>query len=112
MKRLKHLSTNEIADEIIKSLSDRSFPIFLTSFAGSGFHEADVLGINTNGYMYEFEIKRSRSDFLAEFKNKKHKHKRLNNGDAIYLVNEWKNGKKTGNKTELILIPNKYFFCL
>ena len=103
------MTTNEIADIIIRSLSDKAFPIFLTTFAGQGIDEADVFGINRNGYMYEFEIKRSRSDFQAEFRNKKHKHEKLKNRDALKVYDEWKNGQRTGEKYISILIPNRYF---
>lgn len=105
------MTTNEIAQEIINHLSDRSFPIFLTTFGGAGFYEADVLGINGNGYMYEFEIKRSRGDFKAEFKSKVHKHNRLKQGTAVHIYDEWKNGRKTGNQTVHISLPNKYYFA-
>jgi hypothetical protein len=104
------MTTNEIYDVIITSLTQRQFPIFLTTFAGCGFQEADVLGINKNGYIYEFEVKRSRADFFAEFRNKEHKHRLLKDRKAIHVYDEWKNGKKTGNSYERILIPNRYYF--
>ena len=104
------MTTNDIADIIIKDLCRRSFPVFLTTFQGVGMDEADVLGINRNGYMYEFEIKRSRSDFRAEFKNKEHKHEKLRNRNAVKVYDEWKNGKRTGKKYECIIIPNRYYF--
>lgn len=103
-------NTNEIEDKIIQSLCDRQFPIFLTKYDGRGMSEIDVLGIGNNGYMYEFEIKISRSDFLAEFKNKKTKHNNLKNRNCIYKYNEWVNGKKTDNIIEHIIIPNRYYF--
>lgn len=37
------------------------------------FHECDVLILSKSGYLTEIEIKRSWSDFIADFK-KKHKH--------------------------------------
>ena len=60
--------------------------------------------------MYEFEIKRSRSDFLADFKNKESKHRFLKERRVSQISDEWKNGKKTGETVEHILIPNRYFF--
>lgn len=103
------MTTNEIEHLIIRSLIDRQFPIFITKFAGRGFAEADVLGINRNGYIYEYEIKRSRSDYFSEFKNKPFKHNKLAKRQSIYIYDEWKNGRKTGDTTELITIPNKYY---
>jgi len=42
--------------------------------------EQDVLAVYHNGLVKEFEIKISRSDFLADFKNKKEKHNALKTG--------------------------------
>jgi len=103
------MTTHNIEDVIIRTMMDRQFPIFLTKYAGRGFQEADVLGINKNGYIYEYEIKQSRSDFFADFKNKPFKHRKLSERKAIDTYDEWKNGKKTGNKIELITIPNRYY---
>ena len=104
------MGTNDIADIIINDLVRRAFPIFLTTYNGRGMDEADVFGINRNGYMYEFEIKRSRSDFQAEFRNKQHKHCKLKNRDAIHIYDEWNNGNRTGETYECIKIPNRYYF--
>jgi hypothetical protein len=54
----------------------------VTGFQGMGLHECDVLGITKAGYLVEFEIKRSRSDFRADFK-KKHKHECLKEGKGV-----------------------------
>jgi hypothetical protein len=105
------LTANEISDVILESMSKRSFSAFLTSFSGQGFYEADVFGINNNGYMYEYEIKRSRGDFLADFKNKTHKHNLLKDGISFKIYDEWKKGRKTGNKEKHVLIPNRFFFA-
>lgn len=104
------MTTNEIADIIIQDMCRRSFPVFLTHYAGQGMQEVDVFGINKNGYMYEYEIKRSRSDFQAEFRNKQDKHRMLVSRDAIKVYAEWYNGKRTGDAYELIKIPNRYYF--
>ena len=104
------MTTNEIADIILHDLCERSFPIFLTTYQGQCMDEADVFAINRNGYIYEYEIKRSRSDFKAEFRNKKHKHLKLSNKDSLKFYDEWKNGKRTGDKSEYIQIPSRYFF--
>lgn len=104
------MKTNDIADIILKDLSRRSFPIFLTTYQGQGMDEADVFGINRKGYMYEFEIKRSRGDFKAEFRNKKFKHEKLKNRNATKIYDEWWNGTRTGEKYECVRIPNRYYF--
>ena len=104
------MTTIEIADVIIITLAGRQFPIYLTSFYGRGFDEADVLGINRNGFIYEYEIKRSRADYLADFKNKTFKHTKLRERDAIRIYDEYKNGHRTGNKNEFVVIPNNFYF--
>ena len=104
------MKTNEIADIILRDLREKSFPVFTTTYAGQGMHEMDVMGINRNKYIYEFEIKRSRADFAAEFRNKGEKHIRLATRDSIRTYTEWDRGKQTGNTYNCILIPNRYFF--
>jgi hypothetical protein len=104
------MTSIEISDIILNDLSDRHFPVFLRNYEGAGMHEADVLGINTGGYIYEFEIKRSRSDFFADFKNKIYKHQLLIKRDSISIYDEWHRGKKTGQKYEVINIPNRFYY--
>jgi len=104
------MKTNEIADAIINSMVERSFYAFGTSIEGAGIHEADVLGITRTGYIYEYEIKVSRSDFKADF-NKKHKHLNLHNRTALKVYDTYENGKKTGEQTTLIKIPNRFYFA-
>lgn len=46
-------------------------------------HESDVLSINKSGYLTEFEIKISRSDFKADFKKRKWLKHNFNNENRI-----------------------------
>lgn len=101
----------EIADAIILSLAERQFPIYLKKYDGGGMTEADVFGINRSGYMYEYEIKRSRSDFRADFKNKHYKHLILSSGKCAGNYDEWKNGKRTGRQIRRIGAPNRFYFA-
>lgn len=48
-----------------------------------GWHEADVWVIRDSGYQYEFEVKVSRADYLADFKNKPQRHQKLADGTAV-----------------------------
>lgn len=105
------MKTNEIADVIIQSMSERQFNAFLTTYKRGAIHEADVFGVNKNDYMYEYEIKRSRGDFLAEFKNKTTKHRWLSERSAIRWYDKWVNGKRTDKKEMSIQIPNRYYFA-
>ena len=103
------MTTNEIADIIISSMCERSFSVFGTTIQGAGLDEADVLGINRNDYIYEYEIKRSRADYRADFK-KDYKHRKLKEKESTRTYAEWKNGKKTGGTVTYIVIPNRFYY--
>lgn len=49
----------------------------LPNFQPYGWYEADILSITQSDYIYEYEIKTSASDFKADFKNKRYKHRIL-----------------------------------
>lgn len=54
-----------------------------------GYGECDVLSVSDHGYVYEFEIKNTRADFLAELRNKADKHMRFYAGHGpnfMYFV--------------------------
>jgi hypothetical protein len=46
-------------------------------------HECDVLTISRSGFATEYEIKRTRSDFFADFKKPKHIQMRRGNGGQL-----------------------------
>lgn len=64
--------------------------------------ESDFIVIKENGYVYEFEIKLTRSDFLADFK-KKQKHSILLNGS---YQKQWDSLIKTEHKNR----PNRFYY--
>jgi len=103
------LTTNEIADVIMKEYYPKGYSPMVTNFKGRGLCEADVLGITPADYIVEFEIKRSRSDYRADFK-KEHKHKCLSEGDGYNLYDRRVKGKKTGDKTVWFKIPNRFYY--
>ena len=76
------MTANDIKDIILREYFSRGMTIANTNFSGSGLHECDILMINKNHFATEFEIKRSKSDFNADFK-KVHKHSLLSNRDNI-----------------------------
>lgn len=96
------MTTNEITDQILRSMFERGFITFCTNFSGVWYQETDVIGVNNNEFVYEYEIKRSMSDFYNEFRNKKYKHYKLAGGN-IDEVNMFGYPRK-------INIPNRYFF--
>lgn len=66
----------------------------LPNFQPYGWYEADILSITQAGYIYEYEIKTSISDFKADFKNKRYKHMLLDEKRKISYGN----------------IPRKFYF--
>lgn len=107
----EEMTSKLISNSIIKDLADRQFPIYLTNYQNGGFSEADVFGITKAGLMYEFEIKISKSDYLADFKNKTHKHNLLSRRDAIHTYSKWVKGKRTDQTYDVICLPNRFYYA-
>jgi len=63
---------------LYRDLREKKWPYFSSNTKALG-QEADFVGVGRNKLVTEFEIKRSRSDFFADFK-KKDKHKSLKEG--------------------------------
>lgn len=64
-----------------KVIDVQGWPVELMNNQGSYIeYEADFIAINRNDYLLEFEVKTSRADFLADFKNKQAKHWALAEG--------------------------------
>jgi len=79
-------------------------------FVGAGYAEMDILKVTGSDYMYEYEIKSSKADFLSEKKNfnrkkakqKYYKHKMMHES---FVDKDIKNKRR---KTSYI--PNKFYF--
>lgn len=110
-KKNKTMKTTQIEKILLQNLADRSFPVYLTKYMNQGFNEADVFGISGSGHMYEYEIKISRSDFLADFKNKQYKHRLLSSKEAVHTYAKWYKGKKTGETYDQICLPNRFYYA-
>jgi len=105
------MTTSEVEKIIIENLADRQFPIYLRNYQNRGFSEADIFGISKYGQMYEYEIKISRADFLADFKHKQHKHQLLKDRNAKHTYAVWKRGKCTNETYDLIVLPNRFYYA-
>lgn len=68
--------SNQISKNIEASLSmhlyEKQHSPITTHFTGLGLGECDVISISKSNYIYEYEVKISRSDFFADFKKEKH----------------------------------------
>jgi len=80
-----------------------------TNFQGGGLSECDVISVSKAGLIYEFEIKRSRNDFNADFK-KVHKHRMLAEKDATVEYAVWEKGQKTEKMETYINIPSYFYY--
>lgn len=104
------MKTNQIAEIIMQSLRDRGFPVFSTTVELDYMHEADVLGINSNDFLYEYEIKTSRGDFRNDFKKTK-KHKKLEDQKSGVYKYIREKGQRTKEKRVMFHIPNRFYYA-
>ena len=102
------MTTHEVQDKIIERLCEKSFAAFCTNTTVLA-HEADVLGINSSGVIYEFEVKISRGDFLQEFKSKVKKHKLYSEGKYTHRTHG--HGERSKIMEVVIDVPNRYYFA-
>lgn len=72
IKRDNSLSKN-IESQLSMYLYEKHHSPITTKFSGYGLSECDVISISKSNYIYEYEIKISRSDFKADFNKEKHK---------------------------------------
>ena len=71
--KLPKLTTSEMEVAIAKYFGYRTHIVVPNVSWGFTSHECDLLLIRKSGYCFEVEIKRSKTDMLADFK-KRHKH--------------------------------------
>ena len=76
----KVLSVKEMQKALYRDLREKKWPYFSTNTKAIG-QEADFVGVTRSKLVTEYEIKRSRSDFQADFK-KKEKHRFLKDGKS------------------------------
>jgi hypothetical protein len=94
-KKIPTITTIEIECAIADKFGTRENIIVPNiSWGLSGMHECDVFIVKRNGYAIEVEIKRSKSDLLADFK-KTHGHKDNRIKELYYAIpekqyNAWK----------------------
>ena len=72
IKRNNSESKN-IESALAMYLYEKQHSPITSHFTGSGLGECDMISISKSDYIYEYEVKISRSDFKADFKKEKHK---------------------------------------
>ncbi len=93
IKRNNQTSKN-IEGALSMYLYEKQHSPITTHFTGLGLGECDVISVSKSNYIYEYEVKISRSDFFADFKKDKH--------------TPMLEGKST--KGDVYLSPNYFYF--
>lgn len=104
------MKTKELEEKLSIYLFTDSTKCICKRFMGAGYSEMDVAKLTSTEYIYEYELKVSRSDFLKEVKNydknldrrKYMKHKFMK---FVYENHKIKTRSKKTNK-----VANKYYF--
>ncbi len=68
-----NIDSKNIEASLVMHLYEKQHSPITTHFTGYGLSECDVISISKSNYIYEHEVKISRSDFKADFKKGKHK---------------------------------------
>jgi len=104
--------SNVVSKNIEASLSmhlyEKQHSPITTHFTGYGLSECDVISISKSNYIYEYEVKISKSDFKADFKKEKHKLMLEGIGVKERLI------KENNNMVRDIwyLTPNYFYFVV
>ena len=107
IKRNNSESKN-IESAISMYLYEKQHSPITTRFTGYGLAECDVISISKSNYIYEYEIKISRSDFKADFNKEKHKLMLERKCTKTRMIKE--NNEKV--KDTLYLTPNYFHFVV
>jgi len=103
------MKTKDIETELSKYLFTDSTQGICKRFQGAGFSEMDVAKLTSTDYIYEYEIKVSRGDFLKEVKNFTEKIDRQKYWKHLMMLESF-NSKKKKYKRKTNSIANKYYF--
>lgn len=85
-------ASGRIESALVMSLYQKGHSPITTKFTGGGLGECDVISVSKSDFIYEYEIKTSRSDFKRDFIKEKHQHilnenfTALRAGEQLYLV--------------------------
>jgi len=95
-----NLISKDIESGLVMELYQKGHSPISTHASVYGLQECDVISISKSDYIYEYEVKISRSDFKADFKKPKHT-----------LITEKKFIKEFKSET-LYLVPNYFYFVV
>ena len=110
IKKIKrsNVASKNIEASLSMHLYEKQHSPITTHFTGYGLSECDVISVSKSNYIYEYEVKISRSDFKADFK--KEKHKLMTEGKSVTerLIKE--NNEMI--KDVWYLTPNYFYFVV
>jgi len=95
-----NLVSKDIEAGLVMNLYQKGHSPISTHASISGLQECDVISISKSDFIYEYEVKISRSDFKADFKKPKHN-----------LITE-KKFVITENVKTWYLVPNYFYFVV
>jgi hypothetical protein len=95
-----NLVSKDIEAGLVMELYQKGHSPISTHATIQGLQECDVISVSKSDYIYEYEVKISRSDFKADFKKPKHN-----------LITEKKFIKET-KKEIFYLVPNYFYFIV
>lgn len=95
-----NLVSKDIEAGLVMNLYQKGHSPISTHASVLGLQECDVISISKSDFIYEYEVKISRSDFKADFKKPKHT-----------LITEKKFIKET-KKEIFYLVPNYFYFVV
>lgn len=110
IKKIKrdNSQSKNIESALAMYLYEKQHSPITTRFTGYGLAECDVISISKSNYIYEYEIKVSRSDFRADFNKDKHKLMLERKGTKTRMIKE--NNEKV--KDTLYLTCNYFNFVV
>jgi len=97
---IKKWGEAEVQLALFDWLNERRRMMILANFQPRGWRECDIFSITDALYFHEIEVKVSRSDFSAEFTNKRYKHMVMSSDER------YKNEKKYMPRTYCFACPS------
>jgi len=103
------MKTHDLETELSRYLFTDSTLGICKRFVGAGFSEMDIAKITSTEYIYEYELKISRADFIKEIKNFNENNDRQKYWKHL-MMKEAFNNKKKNYKRKTNSIANKFYF--
>jgi len=104
------MTTKELEQELSIHLFTDSTKCVCKRFMGAGYSEMDVAKLTSTDYIYEYELKVSRTDFLKETKNYDKNIDRRKYMKHKFMKNVYESLKIKSRSKKTYKVANKYYF--